>query len=395
MAKAFFHIQAEDNPVGARRIELNREAMRFYRDVVAQADLQTTDIETLADQLDADDQTLTSFEHEKLLGFVVRVAEQLPKLAPIAYDQGLISECTAYEIESAFQALPLPPGRHLTTLLEQALVTKFTPLVPDQYLPSATSLGDLIRRYVHNATPPDAPKPPRPNYLAGPNYKVSRSGMKGIYLVIAEVDQPTSEAIDRHINAYAEANDVSTIDALYELVCGTGEPKTANIFGLGTLKPNTSLVVNELEASGRTTDQQPFEQLPPSYRNILDIAFLQHDSSTPTPEQKFITHERDGFCRYPGCKTYAEECAVDYVIPFNAGGQTTLGNLISLCRDHYKMKADQKVHVEMTPDGAATWRSTKRLGATVPEGPLAGLTGRADSNTRLNTRRDLDQPTTD
>lgn len=65
------------------------------------------------------------------------------------------------------------------------------------------------------------------------------------------------------------------------------------------------------------------------------------------------------------------------------------------------MKTDRKIRAEMTPDGAVTWHDTnpelgeqhKHLGTTLPEGPLAGLSGRQDSTTRHSGKTKEDENT--
>lgn len=280
MRQAFFHLQAEHNHTGARRIELNREAMDFYRYIISQVNTHTADIKKLAAQLAADDPTVSESNHRLMLGFVARLAEQLPQLAPIAYEHGLISIPMACAMERAFQDLPTSPGYYLITSLEQALVRKLTPKIPDQHLPSARALVRLIRTCLQDALVVGTPKPTAPSYWVTP------SPTKGMWLLTAEVDQVTAESIDRHLTAYANANHVSTVDALRELVCGNGKTTTVTIFGLGAFQPNTPLVVNELECTGELGDQQALQQIPQRYRNILEIALLCRSIYAPHPRTK-------------------------------------------------------------------------------------------------------------
>ncbi|KAA0918681.1 HNH endonuclease signature motif containing protein [Dietzia sp. ANT_WB102] len=86
---------------------------------------------------------------------------------------------------------------------------------------------------------------------------------------------------------------------------------------------------------------------------------------------------RDGTCRHPGCSVPAEACDIDHVRPFDhtnptAGGLTTEGNLMCLCRQHHRFKTFHGWRYHLNPD--ATLTVTTDTGHTIttnPDGPLA------------------------
>ncbi|MDO4687275.1 MAG: HNH endonuclease [Corynebacterium sp.] len=395
MAEKLFHLQAPSNIAGARRIALNREAFEFYRYVLSQVDLNTADFGKLAAQLAADDPTVGQTQHQLMLGFVSRLAEQLPKLAAIGFEKGLISIPMACAMERALQDLPAIPEYAVITDIQRILVNKLTPRINDQHLPSPRALGRLIRKALEEYREIGTPKPTKPELW------ISAAPKDGMWYITAEVNQLDAERINEQLNQTAKTNHYTKAEAFVDLL--TGETKATNItiYGIGTFQPNAQLTINELTHTGDLHYQDNAQNMQIRYRNVLDIAQLQRIEYVPTPDQKATTEQRDGHCRYPGCMVPAQRCDIDHVINHAAGGWTTLGNLQCLCRHHHNMKTDRRIRAEITPDGAVTWYDTnpdigkehQHLGTTQPEGPLAGLVGRTDSNTRHSGKTSKDDDT--
>ncbi|MFQ6173407.1 HNH endonuclease signature motif containing protein, partial [Oryzobacter sp. R7] len=67
-----------------------------------------------------------------------------------------------------------------------------------------------------------------------------------------------------------------------------------------------------------------------------------------------LVRHRDGRCRFPGCSVAARFCDLDHVRPW-PGGPTTAANLLLLCRRHHRVKQRPGWHVNLHPDGTATW----------------------------------------
>ncbi|QGN57111.1 HNH endonuclease signature motif containing protein [Nostocoides sp. HKS02] len=63
---------------------------------------------------------------------------------------------------------------------------------------------------------------------------------------------------------------------------------------------------------------------------------------------------RDGHCRFPGCRTAAERCQLDHVVPAPLG-PTEAANLQCLCTAHHGFKHHAGWTVTMDDQGFCTW----------------------------------------
>ncbi|WP_156907763.1 HNH endonuclease signature motif containing protein [Corynebacterium freiburgense] len=386
MGVGFFHIQAPDNLAGARRIALNIETCEFYRYHVQTANFQYADIMKLGAQLAADDPTVSETVHKRILGFIYRLGFQLPRLIPYVFEQGIVSVPMISAMERALQDLPKIPESHVAKAIESAIIQKLTPIRRHQHLPTPNALAACIEEELRTYRiigDPDTTG--RQQYWNGPAYTC------GLWTVGADVDKPTAEAIDRHVEAVANANNISKLDAFTQLLKGEKTLTKVTIFGIGVQQPNTQLHITHLYKTGQLSeaDRETLSNTPINYRNALDIALHQRASHDPSQEQRILVQQRDGHCRYPGCTTPANQCDIDHVINHNDGGPTTLSNLQCLCRTHHNLKTDRKISATMTADGAVGWKDNtpaigpehQNLGTTLPEGPLAGITGKLDIKT--------------
>ena len=52
----------------------------------------------------------------------------------------------------------------------------------------------------------------------------------------------------------------------------------------------------------------------------------------PNRAMRRFIQQRDGHCRFPGCRHNARRCEPDHVIPFSRGGPTAIWNLVALCK---------------------------------------------------------------
>ncbi|WJZ03179.1 HNH endonuclease signature motif containing protein [Corynebacterium freiburgense] len=375
---AFFHVQAPENYNGARRLALNIEEFEFYRYHVAARHFQYADVHKVIAQMCCDDPGLRKARVRLMLGFVYRLQEQLPELAPYVFQDGLVTPDMACAMERAFQDLPTTPPLRLTQALQRVLIQRFTPRVEHQRLPTPRALRKVIERVLSMYGSIDqVEKTAKPNYWSVPSLN------SGLWLIGAEVDKLTAESMDRHIEAVAKNEKISKVEAMTRLICGTAKTTNITIIGIGENSPTEALTVAELEHFGKldVDTQLRVHNYPVRYRNALEIANLRRDIYHPTDDQRAVVRLRDGHCRFPGCETPASACDIDHVITFEAGGWTALGNLQCLCRGHHNLKTDRKVTAHMDSDGAVTWQDTdpkigkeyQNLGTTFPEGPLAGL----------------------
>ncbi len=88
----------------------------------------------------------------------------------------------------------------------------------------------------------------------------------------------------------------------------------------------------------------------------------------PAPGLARLVHARDRTCRFPGCRKPARFCDLDHVRPYTAGGQTTEGNLLTVCRRHHRAKHEGGWGVTRAADGVTAWTGpTGRVYRSVPE----------------------------
>jgi hypothetical protein len=68
-----------------------------------------------------------------------------------------------------------------------------------------------------------------------------------------------------------------------------------------------------------------------------------------------IIEERDGRCRYPGCRRPARRADIDHTIPHQRGGPTCPCNLSALCRRHHKLKQTKGWKLQQLWPGVFLW----------------------------------------
>ncbi|WP_156907721.1 HNH endonuclease signature motif containing protein [Corynebacterium freiburgense] len=379
MGVAYFRIQAEDNLTGRRTQMLNREEFEFYRYQVQSVDFDRVDVGKLIAQLQADGIVASGNTIRRMLGFVYRLMSYFPQLSTVAFRQGLMSVPMACAIEGVLQDLPAVPDAGLVHRLDTLLVGQFTPSSPAQRLPSATALRKLLEHELRESNVTGKP-------VARPDFRSAKSAQPGMWTITADVDATAGAMITRHVQAYANSERITDVEAFVKLLTGEAEATKVTVFGVGRATPGAEITIDELASVGipkTDADTQRLKKLQIKYRNILKLAAICKDIHDPGPILQAVVRFRDGHCRYPGCMVSADQCDIDHVINFEAGGWTCLSNLHCLCRHHHNMKTDRKLHAEITPHGHVKWEDTdpkvgeeqRDLGVTLPEGPLAGLTG--------------------
>jgi len=60
---------------------------------------------------------------------------------------------------------------------------------------------------------------------------------------------------------------------------------------------------------------------------------------------------RDRGCAHPGCDRTISWCEIHHIIPWEKGGETTLANLVMLCRVHHRETHSSGWTVRIAPDG--------------------------------------------
>ncbi|MDO4685103.1 MAG: HNH endonuclease signature motif containing protein, partial [Corynebacterium sp.] len=371
---AYFRVQADGNLTGLRARLLNRDDCEFYRYHVQSVDFARADVGKLAAQLQADGLVASRRTIRRMLGFVYRLVSYFPKLATVAFEQGLISVPLACAMEDVLQDLPAIPEANLVAHLDSVLVRKFTPKRRGQHLPTPDGLRKLLELELREFRIIG-------QRLAKPAFWCGPSPEKHCWTVSADMDAAAAAMIERHVQARANAHKITEVEAFIQLLTGDAEHTTVTVFGLGAPVANADIRVDELVRTGGVTKQsmQRLTRLNIQYRTVFELAVICRASHDPGPILQAGVELRDGHCRYPGCTVPAHRCDIDHVINHNAGGWTCLANLQCLCRHHHNMKTDRKLRATITPDGAVTWFDTdpsigeehRNLGTTLPEGPLA------------------------
>lgn len=82
----------------------------------------------------------------------------------------------------------------------------------------------------------------------------------------------------------------------------------------------------------------------PSWTRVLTHPItgvvLDHDRTTyavPTDLRRRLA-DRDGTCRFPGCRRIADRCELDHTLAWAEGGTTAADNLAHLCPPHHRLK---------------------------------------------------------
>jgi hypothetical protein len=82
---------------------------------------------------------------------------------------------------------------------------------------------------------------------------------------------------------------------------------------------------------------------------ILDVG---HRTRKPPPALRRAIRERDGYrCQFPGCRSRRTDA--HHIVHWANGGETKLGNLISLCKRHHALVHDKGCFIASTPGGFA------------------------------------------
>lgn len=102
---------------------------------------------------------------------------------------------------------------------------------------------------------------------------------------------------------------------------------------------------------------------------------------TPPPLMRLLVRLRDRTCRFPGCTRSASASEADHTVEWRNGGETTPGNLASLCVAHHHVRHGDRWTYILHPDGVADWTTpTGRRVTTRPSATSAALVPRLGSD---------------
>ena len=95
---------------------------------------------------------------------------------------------------------------------------------------------------------------------------------------------------------------------------------------------------------------------------ILDVG---RRTRKPPPALRRAIRERDGYrCQFPGCRSRRTDA--HHIVHWANGGETKLGNLISLCKRHHALVHDKGYLIASTPGGFTFY---SRQGTPMPACP--------------------------
>jgi hypothetical protein len=110
------------------------------------------------------------------------------------------------------------------------------------------------------------------------------------------------------------------------------------------------------------------------------ISILENDKGEPLnvgrstrtipPAIRRALNSRDGGCRFPGC-TFTRYVDGHHVKHWAHGGETKLGNLVTLCRFHHRQVHEGKVAVTCLDDGAFRFTRPNGQSFDSPQPPAA------------------------
>ena len=264
------------------------------------------------------------------------------------------------------------------TLIDDALVTLFTPTFTNESLPTPTAITRRLNQLladIDSAAAHDAKKRKdrEKKKNIGPGQCDIESGpcsTMGQWWMNLTMDTASMAVAQANIEATAREHKLTQSEAVYKLLTGEIEPvadvriyaylrtlptgevdKTAPAFipGFGwTDATGTAVVHNLLGADAQ--------------QKIAD--FLDVDSGATHTVDGYVAPEkvrayvrgRDGSCIFPGCDRDAWECQLDHRVPYAEGGQTNADNLYCLCQKHHNVKTDRRAFYIPDPvSGEIVW----------------------------------------
>jgi HNH endonuclease len=96
--------------------------------------------------------------------------------------------------------------------------------------------------------------------------------------------------------------------------------------------------------------------------NVLNVG---RRTRKPSAALRRAVRERDGCrCRFPGCESRRTDA--HHIRYWSNGGETKLGNLISLCQAHHRIVHDKGLVIAATSDGFAFYTAG---GTPIPSSP--------------------------
>ncbi|MFI7587261.1 DUF222 domain-containing protein [Spongisporangium articulatum] len=165
-----------------------------------------------------------------------------------------------------------------------------------------------------------------------------------------------------------------TVTVPFDVLAGESD-QPAHLDGYG---PATALLARRLAADAVETGTFQCAIVDGDHGTLLGLGRATRTARyVASTVLKDHVHQRDRYCRFPGCRTQASACDFDHRQPYAAGGATCACNGVSLCGHHHRVKHETawRVHttaetlVWTTPAGTQAPDRPARLTPSAPLGP--------------------------
>ncbi|GAB3701968.1 HNH endonuclease signature motif containing protein [Corynebacterium nasicanis] len=306
------------------------------------------------------------------------ILDQLPRLKALVGETFLLDLYHLSVIAKAIGKAPteLQDDDYLWKVLDQDLMSLFTPKRPQQLLPGTRTINNTIADAIASVKALAAPQVPSPWGAPAPDLEDGPVPCEDPAATLRSLP-PAEDAAqlsslfieqleDDRVN-FSLTVDQATGTLLRDVIsqaASTRETSPAKALVKQLLEP-ISLTVNSLLYSASDVDDAPVYHPATGILNAEAAATLQdmvtrtldmdaaqdaettkHDMTFP---QRAFVIGRDWTCRWPGCNAPATHLDGDHRINHEDGGPTRPDNMIMLCRHHHNRKTDVQATYLLDP----------------------------------------------
>lgn len=310
------------------------------------------DFEVAVTQLQAATGWPKSLVKHAILGHAA--LQELPNLRALQRDTRVMDIGHLTAVYTALEELGPDVDEECYSLIDGILVDTFTPKRHDQLMPQRKTVTDRIRAAIKRLDPArayDKRKREQREKETGDVLHFNDYSVDGVERSSIELltDAVTSKRIRVNVSAVARKHGLSAAEAAEKLLSGEIAGAAARpVVHVYSPKGRAEGDPVYLPGSGWTDPAATaaFEdwvaQICATERDLDAAAEHTLVGYKPSEAMRHAAIARDGVCVYPGCNRPAEQCQLDHRIPYEDGGETTLGNLFSLCQHHHNIKTDHR-----------------------------------------------------
>ena len=280
--------------------------------------------------------------------------QDLPRLRELQQDTRVMDVGHLTAVYTSIEELGPDVTEEALELIDDILVSTFTPKRHDQAVPQRKTVTDRIRAAIKRMNPDrayDKRKRAQREKDTADRFFVDEfhTGGKDRALVGLYTNPLYSRKIQANVAAVAREMGISHAEAAFKLLCGElagievvpvlniYSPKNRAVGGPVYL-PGSGWT--DLEAT--SAFEEWLADTFPIQRDLDDAAEKVLQGYTPNDPLRHAVQLRHRTCVYPECNRPAEQCQLDHRIPFEDGGPTAADNLFPLCQRHHNMKTDRR-----------------------------------------------------